>query len=583
MMRGLSLGAVAARQRHTKDIFHGDPFKIQSYNFRYAERPAYPVQQYPRPEPQPLHARPQFETYYYNHRFKTNPIESQPITTTPLTSASAFTEHRRRKFLHDFKCIPTPPRKIVAPIINSARSASVAPQPRRMLGTNTPLTVTNSPLLQSCCHRGEYQMTRRGYQSTTSLVKSSSTNVLRTGAGATRSASTVNLQRNRSAHSGCEININISGRDSDSEMDNNVRIKIETDSVSLRNNTDRVEKSTMASTRSISNFGIDKRLSKFNVGQKTNCNQERNERISYSQLKQQEEQREYQQQRERAVQRERQRELLRELERERDRDRLLQLEAERERDRLRLLERETQRELEFERINRYKEQQRREAELRLPMRAVAMPSPVTMTSHLYRRESDDRLPGMMPFRELAPTKRAQRLRNLTRTSVAKSTYGLKTSTDACNSEPASVPPPPTAVSALAHSPTFPAATTFSHNLERCSSGTSNGNVHVLIATAASNHSLRRRLSAVRLNEHKPLNSALPNSTSSQNLPIHTRLNNMPIRITTTRSADKDPQIAINKVRLRDLSPMPEHRSSNSRLDYNVNINVYADHLRMMRL
>ncbi|XP_068148131.1 inner centromere protein [Drosophila tropicalis] len=581
MMRGLSLGAVAARQRQTKDIFHGDPFKIQSYQFRYAERPAYPVQQYPRPEPQPLHARPQqFETYYYNHRFKTNPIESQPVTTTPLTSASAFTEHRRRKFLHDFKCVPTPPRKIVAPIVNCQRSASVAPQPRRMLGTTTPLTVTNSPLLQSCCHRGEYQMTRRGYQSSTSLVKSSSTNVLRTGAGATRSTSTVNLQRRQSAHSGCEININISGLDSNIETDNNVRIKIETDSVSLRNNTDKVENSTMALSRSTSNFGIDKRLSKFNVAQKTNSNREREERIPYYQLKQQEEQREHQEQRERAVQRERQRELLRELERERDRDRLLQLETERERDRLRLLERETQRKLEFERINRYKEQQRREAELRLPMRAVPMPSPVTMTSHLYRPESDERLPGMMPFRERPPTKRAQRLRNLTRTSVAKSPYGLNTSTDACSSEPAAVQtPPPAATTAPSDSPP-----TVSHNLERRSSGTSNGNVHVLITTAASNHSLRsRRLSTLRVNEHKPLNSALPISASSQNLPIHTRLNNMPIRITTTRSADKDPQISINKVRLRNSSPMPEHRSSNTRLDYNVNINVYADPLRMMRL
>ncbi|XP_022226985.2 stress response protein NST1 [Drosophila obscura] len=597
--------------RPTNDIFRGDPFKIQSYKFRYADRPVYPVQHYQRPEPQPLPSRPQqFETFYRNPKFSSDPEHAPATPSASWTpqNTTPFVENRRRKFLRDFQSVLTAPsRRTFSGAgqpegVQHQRSVSMVPQPRR------PIEVTNSPLLQTCCNRDDYQTIVRG-QSATSLLRNCSTNVLRPDAPRSasmatfdkrerewkqsvvnRTSSNIQLLPKRSACSGCEININIGSLDSESEADNNLRIKIETDTC-LLNNTDRAKQTerhqrSSSASRSTQTFGIDKRLSKFCVAD----NKAR--RSSEQDAQQRERELELKMERERARQRERVRENLRQQERQRDNERLLELEVEREKDRLRELERESQRRKEYHEYQEYQVYQEYQEQLRweqeqeqqkrqeVPMRAMPI-SPVMMTSHLYRRTSNDRLPGMVHFCDRPPaaaSKRAKRLQSCSKNLT--SLRGLKKTTAPVETAPPLAPLAPTFT-------TTPPTVRPPRSLERTSSGTSNGNVYVTVSTNGSSSSLRRP-SATVLSEQKQLNGSA--GTHAPNTPILTRLNNIPIRITTSRPGDRDLEFSMNQVRLRNNSPMPgvAPRLSTSRMrqgttddcssvhSLNVNINVYAD-------
>ncbi|BFG06063.1 uncharacterized protein DMAD_04656 [Drosophila madeirensis] len=565
--------------RPKTDIFHGDPFKIQSYKFRYAERPVYPVQHYQRPEPQPQPTpsrAPPFETYYRNAKFSSDP-ECAP-------SARLVQQNRRRRCLRDFQLS------------------------------------TDSPLLKSCCNRGDYQTMDRG-QSATSLYRRCSTNAASMSASratfekrerswhqsvADSSSTSIQLLPKRSGCSGCEINTNMAAQDSQSEADNNLRIKIETDSC-LLNNTDRAkqptrQQSSSSASRSSVSFGIDKRLSKFSVAEKMpriSAEQAAKQRVTERELEL-----ELKMERERARQRERERENLRQQERQRDYERLLELEVEREKERLRELERESQRRKEYheyQELQRRAEQKRREVPMPMPV-PIPAHNPVMMSSHLYRRTSDDRLPGMVHFcdrppaaackrpqscNKNLPSLRGQRKPTATTAPPHASTFTAASPIPMYTSA-RTVPEDTPAPAEPKYSPA-PAVPMFStappvspcRSLERSSSGTSNGNVHVSVSTNGSH-----RPSTTELNEQKQLNS---------DSPILTRLNNMPIRITTSRRRDGDLELSINQVRLRNHSPIPgvAPRLSSSRLlqgddssvqSLNVNINVYADtNSRRMRM
>ncbi|XP_016970614.2 putative uncharacterized protein DDB_G0271982 [Drosophila rhopaloa] len=596
---------------NASDVFHGDPFKIQSYNFRYADKPFYPIQNYQRPvppTPPPLVKKPSFQTFYQNPRFSQDP-EYIPTNRSPHTRT--FSEHRRRRLLQESKAVP------------------VAPQTR---GLPISSTVTNSPLLRTCCQSREYQTMRRDQSRLT--VRTNRSNVLRSTGGVIPKASATTffrgsntqLQSKRSACSGCKININISNVDPQSEVDNNVSIKIEADAY-LLNNTDQVKtKQEQSSSTSAGSFGIDKRLSKFNVSEtkpRTSPEWElrqRNKAREQERLRERERdrqlledrrlelERERQEERDHARQRERDREQLRQLERQRDRERLLEMEEERERHRLRELERESQRFREYHRLCVLHEQLRRE-----PMRVMSTPTPrppVPMTSHLYTPTSDDRLPGMA-FCDLHSS-RTERLQTATRNPPvpqerrrAPLSQEIKTVPSATRSltpppiftrnsdsrsptpprEPTSRSPTPTGSSNRCSSLSTTsirsrrrsATPTIPRNLDRTSSGTSNGNVHVTVTTNGVRSSCRMgRSSNGRVSEPKQLNGSEPLVTS---------LNNMPIRITTSQTSDRDLAFSMNHVRMRGSSPATRERSSShERQDAcQVKINVYAENQRRLRL
>ncbi|XP_036669854.3 putative uncharacterized protein DDB_G0271982 [Drosophila suzukii] len=607
-------------RRQAGDVFHGDPFKIQSYNFRYADKPFYPAQNYQRPTAPPLVKKPSFQTFYYNPRFSHDP-EYIPATRRPPTSS--FSEHRRRQPLRDSKTMPSAP--LVTP--PERQSVPVAPQTRR-----SP-TVTDSPLLRSCCQRGEYQAMRRG--GSTMTLNTSSINVQRSTGGGVQRASTTTfssgsnsqLQTKRSA---CEISINICSVDPQSEVDNNVSIKIEADAY-LLNNTDKVKSKSQqerSSPRSSGTFGIDKRLSKFNVSEtrprtspEGNLRQREKAREAERQRERErdrqlledlrlERERELKEDRERARQRERDREQLRQLERMRDEERLLELEVERENHRLRELERETQRHREYNRFCALQEESRRQRMEQLRLEADNSRPPVPMTSHLYTVTSDDRLPGMA-FCDLS-SRRPQRMqtsmRDLPRPKERRTARANQDARTVRSATRSLTPPPIFNRNSSSRSPTPPraptsrsstpnrsdnlsssrsptpirshqgsTAPTIPRRLDRSSSGTSNGNVHVTVTTSGGRSSCSmRRSSNARVNEPKELNRSHP---------FVTTLNNMPIRITTSRTADRDLAFSLNHVRMRGSSPTPrERRSSSEGQDAcQVNINVYSEKLRLMRI
>ncbi|KAM8714119.1 hypothetical protein ACLKA7_014294 [Drosophila subpalustris] len=594
MSRGYYTPSSVYTRRQTSDVFHNDPFKVQSYNFHYAEKPSYPVQHYQRPPPK-LPEPPPFTTYYYNAKFHRN---REPLTASPPTSS--FVEARRRQFLQDFNRVSTPARREIGTGLRSSVQPREALQVHHPVASIPPAVVTSPPLLRTCCNREDYKMMRRGQSVTTMRPSSCSAGPARTGSRCAsvssfsvrqpeknQSQATIRLSPRRSASScsGCAININIRGLDSKVALDKSLQIKIETDACLHNVNTDKIKAQTnlgmgQKNRGSTESFVIDKRLSKFSLAdvQATSWARKRSaaqdallakrlqvhsERERLEKLRQQEQKKEQ----ERVRQREQERNRLRQAERQRDQQRLLELEAEREAQRLREVERETQR----------REQQRereRQQQQRMPMRAKSMLSslsqPVVMTSHLYRPASTDRLPGMMPCPDARQPAGNSRSRSERLQNCARRLLPLITATRQHQETPRAQSPAP-------------------RSLERRSSGTSNYNASV----TGSNTSMRRQLSTTRLNERKLLNLHVNGVPVSANLPIHARINNMPIRITTSQPADEHLQFSVNRVRADNALAQDvrcnrcrSRSSSRSGLEEspcNVSINVYADNPHTMRL
>ncbi|XP_060660413.1 LOW QUALITY PROTEIN: putative uncharacterized protein DDB_G0271982 [Drosophila nasuta] len=536
-------------RRPSLDVFQNDPFKIQSYNFHYAERPAYPMQHYQRPSPIPSEPTP-FKTYFYNVKFNRN-AESKLAAATP--PAGSFIETRRRQFLQDFNRVAPPVTREIFP------GPKTQERHRHPVASIPPVAANPHPLLRICCNREDYQAMRRG-QSATTIRQSASASVTNLKAPAKQpSQSSVKLSPKRTASScsGCTININITSIDSEVDVSKALKIKIEAD------NTDKCQVTMPRRCCSTKSFVIDKRLSKFSVldSQKDVLLAKRlqlqSERERLEKLRQQELHKEQ----ELARQREQERECLRQAERQRDHERLLQLEAEREFHRLRELERETQRRRELE----LAERRRKEAQAqRQPMRAMSMTEritkPVVMTSHLSTPASAERLPGMAPcyVRPSSEANRAERLE--------KSTGNLSRLQKICSRCPHSATPATTQAKAAPRT------------VERRSSGGVQFNA--IVHGGSSNTSLH--------NERKLLNLHVNGKPITSSVPIHTRINNLPIRITTSQPQDKNLRFSVNRVTAGQSQSNP-NRSRTAAVEElpaspcNVSINVYADNPRTMRL
>ncbi|KAH8301530.1 hypothetical protein KR059_005468 [Drosophila kikkawai] len=583
-------------RRVAYDVFHGDPFKINSYSFRYADKPSFTPQHYQRPAPTPPsppapNRTSSFQTFFVNPNFNRS-------SELPPSNRGVSRPHFLREFQPGF----TTPLRTMAPSMARQPSVPVSPQLR------CPPGVTDSPLLRTCCQMGQYQSLRGG-QSSATLGSASSCSMRATGGGGapcisnTTFSRSSNVQlhsnRDREASSGCEININICSRDLVSEADNNVNIRIEADSC-LLNNTDTVrpelERNPQRSDDSLTaSFGIDKRLSKFNVTEtkpRTSPEWERQQRELQQRVQARERdrqfreelelerERELQKERDLARQRNREREQLRQQERQRDLEHL-QLEAVRERQRLEELKRESHWHREYQRMCIFQDQLYRQR-----MQSMPVVPPVTMTSHLYTVTSDDRLPGMAfcGFSSRRPTttrrsvtvKKADPVVQEIPTASAPSSALVETSvpTPSCSTIPPSSSPDQNGNPTLAlDEPTgsrSEKAPAIPGNLKCSSSFSSNDNVHII---EKSSGSLAKGSPAQSQTEAKQLNGRPP---------IVTRLNNIPIRITTSRNVDTNLDLSMSRVRVRGSSPVTRGAGS-SRRDCHVNINLFPEKLRMSRI
>ncbi|XP_020803604.1 J domain-containing protein DDB_G0295729 [Drosophila serrata] len=618
-------------RRVVYDAFHGDPFKINSYNFRYADKPTYPPQQYQRPAPPPI-KKPSFQTFFVNPKFGQGSERPPPNRNVPAN---------RPRFLQEFQAAIRQPLRTMASSLARQPSVPVTPQLRN------PSSVTDSPLLRTCCQMGEYQSLRTT-QSIATLASGSSCSMRARGGATPRISGTTfsrgsnfELQpkrdRDRDASNGCEININICNRDSNSEADNNVSIRIEADAC-LLNNTDTVrpqlERIPHGSDDSLTaSFGIDKRLSKFNVTEtkprtspewkrqqmeraKEQAREEAREQArkrdrQFREELELEREIELQKERERVRQRDREREQFREQDRQRDLEHLRELEAVRERQRLEELKRESQRHREYHRMCMFQDQLHRQRMQPVPavptclpiVPPIPIPIPVVpMTSHLYTVTSDDRLPGMA-FCDLSTTRRDRPMtprRSVKIKPADPVAQEIPTACASCSCHPVDTPisqnttpsSPTPSCSTIPRSaspdqnskptPTVDASTSSRslfhseivpeiHESLACSSSfSSNDNIHVI---EKSSGYLAKESSAQPLTETKHLNGRPP---------IVTRLNNIPIRITTSRQAD----FSMNHVRVRASSPVARgsvpHRQA-SQDACHVNINLFPDQQHVMRI
>ncbi|KAH8245912.1 hypothetical protein KR038_011803 [Drosophila bunnanda] len=619
-------------RRVAYDAFHGDPFKINSYNFRYADKPCYTPQQYQRPTPPPI-KKPSFQTFFVNPKFGQDFERPPPNRDVPTN---------RPRFVQDIQAAIRPPLRTMASSLTKQPSVPVTPQLRN------PSTVTDSPLLRTCCQMGEYQSLRTA-QSIATFPSASRCSMRVPGggiphiSGTTYSRSTnVDLQpkRDRDASNGCEININICSRDSNSEADNNVSIRIEADAC-LLNNTDTVrpelDRNPQRSDDSLTaSFGIDKRLSKFNVTETKprtspewkRQQSERTKELTREQAREEareqarkfreelelERERELQKDRDRARKRDSEREQFRQQDRQRDLEHLRALEAARERQRLEELKRENQRHREYHRMCMFQDQlyrQRMHPVQPVPtclpiVPPIPMPMPVVpMTSHLYTVTSDDRLPRMA-FCDLSSTRRERPMTPRRSVKVKPFDSVVQDIPTVCASCSAPVETP-ISQKAASCSPT-PSCST----ILRSASPEQNSNPTPTLGASTSSISLLRSEIVPEIPESLGCSSSfssndnirvaekssgyLPKESSGQPLtetkqlngrpPIVTRLNNIPIRITTSRQADRNLDFSMNHVRVRGSSPVTRGSGLHQHAPHDachVNINFFPHKLHMRRI
>ncbi|KNC28273.1 hypothetical protein FF38_13140 [Lucilia cuprina] len=258
------------------DPFERDPFKIQSYNFRYADRPTFPIAAVQPRVIQQADTSKKCQTYFYNQNFPSTKNSNGP-TTTNLTNEertlnlSKFQEYRRRKFLQEPAAAGSKKSSHESKILNL------------YYGKDQDIPLTSTKTYNLTCPNINYNISRNSSQaSVRNCCKSDSTKPnISNRAHQSLASSTRDLTNNanrsrRSLSSGCEININIKSLDNTSLQDS-VNIKIETDSIyrnlngpQKRNSYNSLQnKSRLNASQS---FVIDKKLSKFSVKSETKSN-----------------------------------------------------------------------------------------------------------------------------------------------------------------------------------------------------------------------------------------------------------------------------------------------------------------------
>ncbi|XP_017465318.1 PREDICTED: uncharacterized protein LOC108358467 [Rhagoletis zephyria] len=117
-------------RRQNSDPFERDPFKIQSYNFRYAERPSHPLANLGNSRAHPSSYQPQqahkgFETFFYNYDFTPSVHDKE----NPPTNK--FRQFRRRKFLLDHQQQNPTTASMLAQATHSRETSSMLSYPNR--------------------------------------------------------------------------------------------------------------------------------------------------------------------------------------------------------------------------------------------------------------------------------------------------------------------------------------------------------------------------------------------------------------------------------------------------------------------
>uniref|UniRef100_A0A1I8PES3 Uncharacterized protein n=1 Tax=Stomoxys calcitrans TaxID=35570 RepID=A0A1I8PES3_STOCA len=90
------------KERKKSDPFAKDPFKIQSFNFHYAERPQFPMTTM-KPKTSETDQK-SCDSFYYNQNFakSSNDVRRSHNLEKPLSNLAKFHQYRRRKYLQNY-------------------------------------------------------------------------------------------------------------------------------------------------------------------------------------------------------------------------------------------------------------------------------------------------------------------------------------------------------------------------------------------------------------------------------------------------------------------------------------------------
>ncbi|XP_037825390.1 uncharacterized protein LOC119613445 [Lucilia sericata] len=268
------------------DPFERDPFKIQSYNFRYADRPTYPIAAVPPRVIQQPESLNKCQTYFYNPNFPVSKNSNGPTKTSSTNveralNLSKFQEYRRRKFLQE-------------PAVGLKRPKEYSKNYESKIlnlyyGADKDIPLTSSKTYNLACPTTNYNIPPKASQASvrncykSDTVKPSTSNRVYQSLASSNVANVANSRS--SISSGYEININIKNLDHNSLQDS-VNIKIETDSIYRNLNIPQTKNShkslqNKSQLNTSQSFVIDKRLSKFSVKPetKTDLKMSSNERV----------------------------------------------------------------------------------------------------------------------------------------------------------------------------------------------------------------------------------------------------------------------------------------------------------------
>ncbi|CAD7012481.1 unnamed protein product [Ceratitis capitata] len=188
-------------RRQSSDPFERDPFKIQSYNFRYAERPSYPLPNLydNRIQPASSSSNKRFETFFYNYDFtpSVHDKENPP--------AHKFREFRRRKFLldhqHQQQHQTTP--FVHVPTANSRESSSF--QQTNTTTANTNNNNNNHMCQQQQLHPIVNATIRIGTSASQTAITSSAGSAGAARAASRSSSTRIEYERTHADDDGCGV------------------------------------------------------------------------------------------------------------------------------------------------------------------------------------------------------------------------------------------------------------------------------------------------------------------------------------------------------------------------------------------
>ncbi|TMW41199.1 hypothetical protein DOY81_013721 [Sarcophaga bullata] len=253
------------RRREPADLFERDPFKIHSYNFRYASKPSLSVPPWLTKANNVNNINNDCQTFFYNYDYPNTNVSIQ--TSSPLENderllnLAKFQAYRRKKFLQE----SVPARLQDMPTTSNSNGSKILNIDKGCQGSkSSPLALLKKPIYIPSYVYKDPPNNISTIQNVQPYKMQTPPSML--CQNRTFSVLDTDVKRRRSLGSSCDININIKNLENNSSPEG-VNIKIATDSLCRNLNSTSINPPNNFNRKSDSSntFAIDKQLSKFRL------------------------------------------------------------------------------------------------------------------------------------------------------------------------------------------------------------------------------------------------------------------------------------------------------------------------------